>query len=277
MSPTGSTLCVLWLRIGTRPTASPRRRSRRPPRPATLDRAARLVASLAVPTCDAGRIAVVEGWLPLFAAPQLERYPAVALLGAWVHARRGRTSQARHWLAIGGARSRSTGRSAGWQHLAPSLDRAPAGRRCARAASSRCSATPAKRSSSFRSTAAGARTRSPARGRGARATRRHGQADAALALAVETAEPRGTTDVWVAALSLRAVLAAERGDQVSGDLLAEEARRVGAGPDCIAAEVLQHSVFREDAAAAWPVRGGTPRADSRAPARAVAAGQRSRG
>ena len=35
----------------------------------------------------------------------------------------------------------------------------------------------------------------------------------------------------------------ERGDHVSGDSLAEEARRVGAGTECIAASVLQIAVF----------------------------------
>jgi LuxR family transcriptional regulator, maltose regulon positive regulatory protein len=65
-----------------------------------MDRVARLVCACALPACGAGRIAEVEAWLRLFSDLQLERYPAVAVLGAWLHARRARTEEARRLLAL---------------------------------------------------------------------------------------------------------------------------------------------------------------------------------
>jgi LuxR family transcriptional regulator, maltose regulon positive regulatory protein len=206
-----------------------------------LDRAARLVAALAVPTCDAGRIGVVEGWLPLFAGPQLERYPAVALLGAWVHGRRGRTSQARHWLAAAERGPLDWPLPDGSTSLRPWLallhsamcnDGAEQMLRDARAG---LAELPIE--SCWRPTAL------LLEGTALALLGDTGPADEALALAVETGEPRGAIEACVAALSLRAVLAADRGDHVSGDLLAEEARHVGAGTECFAAAVLQIGVF----------------------------------
>jgi LuxR family maltose regulon positive regulatory protein len=205
-----------------------------------LDRAARLVAAVAVPTCDAGRSGVVEGWLPLFAGPQLERYPAVALLGAWVHARRGRASQARHWLAAAELGPLDRPLPDGSTSLRPWIA-------LLRSAMCDGGAEPMLRDaraclaelpieSCWRPTAL------LLEGTALALLGDTGPADAALALAVEIGEPRGAIDACVAALSLRAVLAAERGDHVSGDLLAQEARSVGAGAECFAA-VLQIGVF----------------------------------
>ncbi len=206
-----------------------------------LDRAARLVAALAVPTCDAGRIGVVEGWLSLFAGPQLDRYPAVALVGAWVHARRGRTAQARHWLAAAGRGPVDRPLPDGSTSLRPWIallrsamceDGVEQMLRDARVALAEL-----PEESCWRPTAL------LLEGTALALLGDSVPADAALALAVETGEPRGAKDACVTALSVRAVLASERGDHASGDSLAEEARRVGAGAECIAAAVLQIAVF----------------------------------
>jgi LuxR family transcriptional regulator, maltose regulon positive regulatory protein len=70
------------------------------------DRVARLVASLALPVYYSGRVTTVESWLERFGADeQLERYPALAVIGGWIHALRGQASEAERWLgmATGGA------------------------------------------------------------------------------------------------------------------------------------------------------------------------------
>ena len=65
-----------------------------------VDRVARIVAAIALPTYYRGRIAEVEGWLERFDdESQLERYPAVAVLGGWFHALGGRHAAAERWLA----------------------------------------------------------------------------------------------------------------------------------------------------------------------------------
>jgi LuxR family transcriptional regulator, maltose regulon positive regulatory protein len=65
-----------------------------------VDRMARIVAAIALPTYYRGRIAEVEGWLERFDdETQLERYPAVAVLGGWMHALGGRPAETERWLA----------------------------------------------------------------------------------------------------------------------------------------------------------------------------------
>jgi LuxR family maltose regulon positive regulatory protein len=63
------------------------------------DRVARLVASLALPVYNNGRVATVEGWLDRFGDDvEHERYPAVAVIGGWIHALRGEATEAERWL-----------------------------------------------------------------------------------------------------------------------------------------------------------------------------------
>jgi LuxR family maltose regulon positive regulatory protein len=65
-----------------------------------LDRAARIVAAIALPAYYRGRIADVECWLETFDdEARLERYPSIAVLGGWIHALRGRPAAAGRWLA----------------------------------------------------------------------------------------------------------------------------------------------------------------------------------
>ena len=64
-------------------------------------RVARLVASLAPPVYYSGRIKTVEGWLDRFGdEAELERYPAVAVIGGWIHALQGQAADAERWLDI---------------------------------------------------------------------------------------------------------------------------------------------------------------------------------
>jgi LuxR family maltose regulon positive regulatory protein len=63
------------------------------------DRVARLVVSLALPVYYSGRITIVESWLDRFDDDaQLERYPAVAVIGGWIHALQGQATEAERWL-----------------------------------------------------------------------------------------------------------------------------------------------------------------------------------
>jgi LuxR family transcriptional regulator, maltose regulon positive regulatory protein len=63
---------------------------------------ARLVSALALPAYHGGRIATIETWLDHFLADdrRLARYPAVAVLGAWVNAVHGRGAAAERWLRV---------------------------------------------------------------------------------------------------------------------------------------------------------------------------------
>jgi LuxR family transcriptional regulator, maltose regulon positive regulatory protein len=64
-----------------------------------LDTVARLVATHALPAFAEGRVAELESWLDGFDDPAvLERYPAVAVLGSWIHALGNRPGQAEQWL-----------------------------------------------------------------------------------------------------------------------------------------------------------------------------------
>ena len=78
------------------------------------DRMARIVAEIALPAYYRGRIDDVEGWLDKFDETELERYPAVAVIGGWLHALRGRNAAAERWLAAAerGARRRRSLRRA---------------------------------------------------------------------------------------------------------------------------------------------------------------------
>ena len=71
------------------------------------DELALLVSELAVPYYRSGRVTTVERWLAHFDdSDLLERYPAVAVLGVWAHALRGRPEAAERWaLAAENARS----------------------------------------------------------------------------------------------------------------------------------------------------------------------------
>jgi LuxR family maltose regulon positive regulatory protein len=83
------------------------------------ERAARLITAIAMPLYYTGRAATVESWLARFDSPALlRRYPAVALQGSWIHALRGRSSEAEGWLRVAETAT-SKGRLAGSKTLRP--------------------------------------------------------------------------------------------------------------------------------------------------------------
>ena len=67
-----------------------------------VDEQAALVAAHAFPYYRAGRVTTVERWLTLFDDDHLlERFPAIAVYGVWIHALRGRPDDAERWaLAV---------------------------------------------------------------------------------------------------------------------------------------------------------------------------------
>ena len=67
-----------------------------------LDHVAALLDSHALAFYRTGRVATVERWLTAFDEQQLlEGYPAIAVLGTWIHALRGRADDAERWaLAV---------------------------------------------------------------------------------------------------------------------------------------------------------------------------------
>ena len=71
------------------------------------DGLARLVSACALPYYRTGRVSTVERWFELFDdSALLERYPAIAVIGAWLHALRGRPDAAERWaLAVEASRS----------------------------------------------------------------------------------------------------------------------------------------------------------------------------
>ena len=74
------------------------------------DEVAKLVGALAGTYYRSGRVTTVESWLAHFDdSDLLERYPAVAVLGVWIHALRGRPEAAERWaLAVETSRSKDT-------------------------------------------------------------------------------------------------------------------------------------------------------------------------
>jgi LuxR family maltose regulon positive regulatory protein len=73
------------------------------------ERTARLVGSVAVAAICAGDLAAVAGWFDRLAeGDSLERHPAIAAVGAWVAAIRGRTSDAERLLACAERRKKDT-------------------------------------------------------------------------------------------------------------------------------------------------------------------------
>ena len=64
------------------------------------DTVAGLVDALALPLYWDGRMATFEEWLGWFGEDELVRYPALAILGAWVRVLSGRAADAERWLAL---------------------------------------------------------------------------------------------------------------------------------------------------------------------------------
>jgi LuxR family transcriptional regulator, maltose regulon positive regulatory protein len=192
-----------------------------------MDRAARIFASIALPTYHRGRLTAIEGWLDHFSDDvQLARYPGVAAFGGWVHALRGRASEAERWV------------------LAAESDAAagpmPDGSSSARPATLVIRATMCRDGvERMLSDAQAALVELPADSQWRPwALVMHGAAhvllgddergDVILAEAVDESTRLGFTGVRIVALSERSLVAAARGDVSEADALAFEAHELTA-------------------------------------------------
>jgi LuxR family transcriptional regulator, maltose regulon positive regulatory protein len=186
-----------------------------------LDRAARLLTTLALPLYYSGRLATLEGWLARFErAGLLERYPAIAVQGARIHALRGRSDDAERWL---GAASRGRFRGTlpdGTRTIAPWVSTARAWLCRDGAAQMLADAEMADRG-----LAEGSNWRPAALAAQGAAVFLLGdpdRADALLAEAATVAGEVGATETQVVALGERALIAGERDDHEAEDSLLHE-------------------------------------------------------
>ena len=177
-----------------------------------IDTVARLVGVRALPAYHSGRIATIECWLGHFGEDDLKlaRYPAVAALGAWMHALRGRPATAERWLRA--AEDGRAGRELpdGSTSIGPWL---------ALLHAAMCRDGPEQMLSDAEAAVQGLAPASQWRPtavlvRGAALLLLGGDAgaDAGMAEAVDAAESVGATDVQVVALAVRSLLAEARGD-----------------------------------------------------------------
>jgi LuxR family transcriptional regulator, maltose regulon positive regulatory protein len=197
------------------------------------DRMARIVAAIALPAYYRGRIDDVEGWLDKFDETEVERYPAVAVTGGWLHALRGRPAAAERWLA---AAERGADGEASVEPAISLLHAAL----CRDGVDQMCV--------DIELALAGLPVSSPWRPtallllgctlvfRGQDAL-----ADAILARAEESAERLGTIDTRIMAISERSLLASARGEYAAAELHSLRARglAVEAGLDGYTTSALE--------------------------------------
>jgi LuxR family transcriptional regulator, maltose regulon positive regulatory protein len=187
-----------------------------------LDRAAALLTALVLPLYYSGRIATLDQWLARFErAGVLERYPAVAVQGARIHALRGRSEAAEKWLD---AATRGTFRGTlpdGTKTIAPWVSTARAWL-CRKGAKQML----ADAEMAAAGLADGSSWRAPAllaQGSALMLLGDSDRADAILAEAAEAARAAGDlTESHVMALGQRALIAEERGEHEQADALSIE-------------------------------------------------------
>jgi LuxR family transcriptional regulator, maltose regulon positive regulatory protein len=189
------------------------------------DLLARLVALRVLPALAAGKRSIVETWLSWFdAAAGLEKYPAVAVLGAWVHALGGRPGSAEHWLDVAANAAVETtlpDRSASIRPWIAVLEAAMCRHGAERMrADAELAVRDLGAASWWRPTALLLRGAAQVLlGEGDRA-------EESMADAAEAAESVGATPSLVAALAERSLLAASRGDEIGAEALALQARKL---------------------------------------------------
>jgi LuxR family maltose regulon positive regulatory protein len=175
-------------------------------------RAGRILTTIGLPGACAGP-ASIERWLDAFAGEVLDAQPAVAALGAWVLALRGRPEDAERWL----------------EHADP----AAADAALVRAAL--CADGPTQMERDAEAALAALAAESPWRptalvlvGVAKALQDERADADATFAAAAEAAQRRGDADTDALAMAERALLAATAGDQTAAERLALRAREVAA-------------------------------------------------
>jgi LuxR family maltose regulon positive regulatory protein len=188
-----------------------------------IDRAARIFAAVALPTYHSGNLTAIEGWLDRFPDDdRLARYPAVGVLGSWIHALRGRPDASERWL-----RASERGADAG-----PLPDGSTSARPwIAVLRAALCRDGVEQMRADAEDALIDLPVDSPLR---PAALAMHGaahvllgddeQGDLILALAADEATRLGAADTRLLALSERSLLASGRGDHAGADAFAFEAR-----------------------------------------------------
>jgi LuxR family maltose regulon positive regulatory protein len=186
-----------------------------------FERAATIIATIALPAYQHGRIAAVEAWLERFDDASLKRFPAVAVVAAWIHAMRGRSAAAVRLLAMAAAQTLDDPLPDGCTSLRPWAAVVRAGL-CrdgvdTMLADARAALAELPESSPWRPAALAIQ--------GAAhlllADLEH--ADDVLAAAAEAAEEVDAPSARVGALGERALVASERGDFQAAEAMALEA------------------------------------------------------
>ena len=186
------------------------------------DRVARLLGVVALPIFQRGGAETVERWLAWFDDDRkLARHPAVALLGAWVHAARGRAETAERWFNDAQDASPKGRMPDGSRGMRPwlALLRAVL---CREGAEHML----ADAEVAVRELPAGSYWRPAAlllRGAAHRLAGDFERADANMAAAVDAAAGIEASDVQALALAERSLIAGARGDHASASSLAQEA------------------------------------------------------
>ena len=65
-----------------------------------LERCVQLLTALVLPTYSAGHMSTVQRWLSMLSDSDIETYPPLAVLAAWVMVLTGQTTEAQRWAAI---------------------------------------------------------------------------------------------------------------------------------------------------------------------------------
>jgi LuxR family maltose regulon positive regulatory protein len=189
-----------------------------------MDRVARIVTAVALPVYISGRVAAAERWLGWFDAAQRERYPDVALMGAWVHALLGRKEQAEEWLAAAESGTFVGELPDGSRSLDAWIAVLRAGMCCDGVHQMLADAERALSDLPPRSLARPSALTMQGTAYILLGDTERG--DETLRRAVDEAERVGATDMRVVAISERSLLAAAQGDTPGAEALATEASRL---------------------------------------------------
>jgi len=188
-----------------------------------VDLLARLVGAHALRVWSAGRSATVETWLGWFDdTTGLEKYPAIAVLGAWVHALRGRPAASERLLAVAESVAVEEALPDGSASVRPWIA-------VLRAATSSNGVEQMRSDAevALQELGPASRWRSTAlllRGVAQLLLGDNERAEASMADAAEAAESVGATPSRVVALAEWSMLAAARGDEAGAETLAVQAR-----------------------------------------------------
>jgi LuxR family transcriptional regulator, maltose regulon positive regulatory protein len=190
-----------------------------------VGRVARILSSVALPVMSSGRVQAVEGWLDGFSGrDELEGYPGVAAIGAWVHALRGDSGEAHRWLRAAGRSTSGAEMPDGCVSVRPWAD-------VVRAAM--CNDGAARMRKEAESALAGLPPQSHwypiamlLRGAALCLLGEIDEADVVLTAAARAAGSACAADVQVTAIGQRAMLAAACGDHGAAETLADEGREL---------------------------------------------------